>query len=194
MKSILIKGSRVLFPTYTGERAYMVHINKHQSLPEKYSRWQGVIDSMLDGVETKDTIYMTIDQGHVKKGCSQRREGAHIDGNWLPDIRAHGTGGHVTMGWDSGGGWIKENLTNGGIIIASDCDGAKAYKGDFEGVCGKGGDCSHIDLTSAKTVILKPNTVYLGNVTMIHETMPAIKDIDRTFVRLTLPENYKFAA
>ena len=194
MKSILTEGGNVVFPEYLGERAYMIHINKHQSLPEQYARWQGVVDSMLIGVETEDTIFMTIDQGHIEKGCSQRREGAHIDGNWLPDINAHGTGGHITMGWDSGGGWVKENLTAGGIIMASDCDGAKAYIGNFDGVCGKGGDCSHMDLSSARTVVMKPNKIYLGNVTMVHETVPVVENINRTFVRLTLPENYKFAA
>ena len=189
MKSQIKKIGKVSFPKFTGERAYQIAIQKGEPLPEQFARWQPTVDALLTGVEVDGDVYMTIDQGRVEEGCTQRREGPHIDGNW--EIT-----GHRVMAWDhSGGGhWHTKNLETGGIILASCCNGAKAYLGEFDEVVGEGGDCSHIDLSESNQEVLEANTGYLGNVTMIHEAMPVNKAVDRSFIRLTLPAGYKYAA
>jgi len=182
MKSLLKTGNVVTFPEFTKERAYMVPFKKGEKLPEQYSRWQDTVDSMLDGVDADDVIYMTIDQGEVEKGTTHRRGGAHIDGVY------------TIAGWDTGPSWITKDCAGGGIILASDQIGAKAYEGEFADDIGEGGDCSHMDLSHATVHVLKPNQVYVGNVSMVHETIPAAETHNRTFVRLILPESYAFAA
>lgn len=179
MKSEIKELGQVAFPEFTGERAYMVPII-NKIIPSEFKRWEQVIGIMLNDVELKDVVYMTIDQKAVKKGDFHRRSGAHIDGNY------------TSLGWGSPPGWITDNLQGGGIMLASDNVGCIAYEGTFNGFAGDGGDCSHIDLSASKASVLSPNKAYLGNVTMVHETIPAIEDQNRSFIRLTLPESYRF--
>lgn len=84
------------FPEFTGERVYMRGFLQRDGLPADLVRWRPVVDSMLDGIETDQPIYIMIDEGFVKAGSAQRREGLHIDGYWNPGLQAHGN--------DSGGG------------------------------------------------------------------------------------------
>ena len=182
MKSLLKIGGAVTFPDFRKERAYMIPFKKGEKLQEPYSRWQDTVDSMLEGVEVYGVIYMTIDQGEVRQGESQRRGGAHIDGIY------------TDIGWDTGPSWVTKDCAGGGIILASSHIGSKAYVGELADDIGEGGDCSHMDLTSAEVHTLKPNLAYAGNISMVHETVPAAETHDRTFVRLTLPECYAFVA
>jgi len=192
MKSKLNLVGNVSFPEFTGERVYQALIKKDRQLPVELQRWQQTVDSMLSGVEVDGAIYLTIDQGYVDAGCTQRREGPHIDGNWYPSITAHGQPGpphhSFYVGSHGGGGHRLDLDTVGGLILACDRDGAKVYKGEFYGVAGDGGDCSHMDLSGAEIVILNSNQAYLGNLTMIHEAMPAQQSGPRTLVRLNMPE------
>ena len=73
------------------------------------------------------------------------------------------------------------------IILASDVQASKAYIGEWGGEIKEGGDCSHLDVSYLKAVDLKPNTVYAGNVTMLHESTPVLVDSFRTLVRLSVP-------
>lgn len=183
MESKLKLIGAVDFPGFTGERAYMVPITRNKPLPAKYSRWQKTVDTLLDDIDVEDDIYMTIDQKTVNKGIMHRRCGLHIDGNYSK-----------TNGWDNPPSWITDNCIGGGIILASDEIGCKAYEGVFKGLPKEGGDCSHINLSNAKTTVLLPGQGYLGNSALIHETLPAKENQDRTFIRLTLPETFRYAA
>jgi hypothetical protein len=190
MESKISKIGNVTFPEFTGERVYQIPFKKGQSLPSELARWQPTVDLMLVGINTDEEMYLMIDQAIVNKNQTQRRSGAHIDGNWDAVNQRHGGGGHRVMAWSTGGGWKTENLTKGGIILAADCDGAKVYKGNISGLVGEGGDCTHLDLSNMETEILQPNQAYIGNVTMIHEAVPSIKSCNRTLVRITLPSTY----
>lgn len=179
MKSKLKIGNVVSFPEFTKERAYMIPIRKNSNLPKRFERWQDTVNIMLEGIETDDVVYMTIDQSEVKKGDNHRRNGLHIDGNYT-----------ASEGWDSTPGWITGNCKGGGIILAASEIGCKAYDGTFNGAIGDGGDCSSVDLSHTREVILQPNRVYIGNVTMLHKTVCASENQNRTFIRLTLPKSY----
>lgn len=64
----------------------------------------------------------------------------------------------------------------------------KGWNGIFNDNAGVGGDCTHINLNEG--FMLKANTVYYGNSQFIHESIPVDKNVFRTMVRITLPNNY----
>lgn len=171
MKSILKTGPSVTFPAFMGERIYMAPFRKG-SLP--FSRWRKTVDTMLDGIETDEIIYLTVDEGFVQKGALHRRGGPHVDGNYS------GSWDFPRPGWKFSSG--------GGIVLASSHVGCQAFDGVVDGQIGAGGDCSGLDLP--KPTVLQPNRVHLGNASMVHETIPALEDCHRTMVRLTLPESW----
>lgn len=194
LQSIVQERGIVTFPEHTFERVYMQPFFKKEGLPEMLSRWQGTVDAMLDGVETDDVIYIMIDQGIVTPDKTHRRGRMHIDGYWVPSTSAHGTGGwgrpsrhhtapprhstHITMA----GEWPVE-----GLILASDVSACKALSGVYEDNIGDGGDCSHLNLSGLTEHVLQANKVYAGNVTMLHESIPANVTAKRTLVRLNVP-------
>jgi hypothetical protein len=59
--------------------------------------------------------------------------------------------------------------------------------GDFEGEPNQGGDCSHLDLSKMDCYEMESNTLYWGNSTFIHESLPVQEDVKRQLVRITLP-------
>jgi hypothetical protein len=196
----------VPFPEHTGERIYMVPFTKKAGVPAFMSRWQRTVDAMLDGVDAPGEIFIMVDQKIVRANSTHRRPGMHIDGWWIPsgkphpgldlkvlsDAGIHGTGRHVTQSLaghghriDKGEGWPDEAL-----FLASDVVGCRALVGLFEGEPGKGGDCTHLDLSGGKEVVFEANRAYSGNVTMLHESMVLPADSLRTVVRLNVPGLY----
>lgn len=210
MKSIVKEIGTVTFPVHTMERAYMREFRKETGVPNDLKRWQPTIDQILAEVDTDGPIYLMIDQGFVKANQSHRRPGIHIDGYWIPELQTHsGGGGHIhnTSGrWDTPSpSWIHAknrgywdgdywntnpkalDWPDEAIILASDVQASKAYVGEWNGEIKEGGDCSHLDVSHLKAVDLKPNIVYAGNVTMLHESTPVLVDSLRTLVRLSVP-------
>lgn len=201
MKSLLKEIGPVQFPENTGERVYMLPFTKREGLPFHLSRWQLTIDAMLQGIDVEGPIYLMIDQGTVQMGKTHRRGGAHIDGNWNPTVNSHSGGGggggshgpppgkHRPGGTGSGngGGWNCANFNPEALILASDVTASCAYVGEVEGEPAEGGDCCHIDLSNTLRVPLVAGKAYAGNVTMIHESLPLLRDCGRTLVRLNVP-------
>jgi hypothetical protein len=73
-----------------------------------------------------------------------------------------------------------------GIILASSVSAAMGYTGEFEGVIGDGGDCSHIDISGLSAFRMMSNQVYAGNVCCLHESIPVEQDCLRSLVRLNV--------
>lgn len=93
MKSSLVQTSTInSFPAFTGERVYMQKFHMQEGLPSHLARWQDTVDTMLEGVDTDNPIFIMIDQGIVKPNTLHRRGGIHIDGYWIEGISAHGGG------------------------------------------------------------------------------------------------------
>ena len=184
--SYVEQRGKVNFPEFTAERVYMKEFYKEKGLPSELSRWQNTVDSMLEGVETDGPIYLMIDQGVVKGGTSQRRGGLHVDGYWNPRISAHGGTKHFGS-WKTGG-WVNCDFKDKeALILASSLTAARGYQGIWEGSCGEGGDCSHINTSNLKEVVMRAGNIYVGNVTMLHESLPVAEDCIRTLVRLNVP-------
>lgn len=164
------------------------------------------IGQMLKELQLREgRAYLTIDAKEVQAGTSQRRPGAHIDGNFLDDLYLKELRRTDPGGWTTGGGngWkVGEGgnvLTSeqhkqsyrsdtGGMLIMSTYPACKGWNGVFNSEPGIGGDCAHVNLNEG--FILKPNTVYYGNSQFIHESLPVDKNVFRVMVRVTLPTNY----
>jgi len=104
-----------------------------------------------------------------------------------PLSRGHSSSGHGShtlsaSGWSAAATYEEKE----GLILASDVAGCRAYAGRFEGAPGEGGDCSHVDLSSLNAVDCEPGTVYAGNVTLLHESLPIPAGGPRTLVRLNV--------
>lgn len=74
-----------------------------------------------------------------------------------------------------------------GLILASDISACMGYVGQFDGPIGEGGDCSHVDLSTLDSFLMDSHSVYVGNVTCLHESIPVGIECHRTLVRLNVP-------
>ena len=127
--------------------------------------------------------------------------GAHgpIAGRW-----GGGDGGQGDPGWGQGGGgdamgshghsgrvtngvWRSEHFAPELLVLASDVGACVAYVGEVDGDPMVGGDCAHLDLSGLERRPLEPHVAHVGNVTMIHESVPVAQTCRRTLVRLNVP-------
>jgi hypothetical protein len=89
---------------------------------------------------------------------------------------------------NSDGDWTNAPLdAPEAIILASDYTACIGYHGKWTGPVGAGGDCSNIDVSRMRPVIMQANTVFVGNAAMVHESVPVFQDVCRTVVRLNVP-------
>jgi hypothetical protein len=155
---------------------YPINLSKLE-IPKSFNLFLDTVRDMLNlipGIE--DTAFLTIDKKNVAKGNTQRRDGAHVDGNYTS-----------IDGFD-GPKWVRYNGA-GGMLIVSSHTACKAWQGEFNGAPKDDGDCEHLRNQLKDGFLLKENTVYLSNSQCIHESLPVEKDINRTIIRITLPHN-----
>lgn len=198
IQSVIREAGVVQFPAFNSERHYMVPFFQRFGLPEPLRHWQRTVNDMLSSVDTDRPIYFMADQSKVVAGTPQRRPGVHVDGYWVPALKAHGGGRHRTIpshrgspghrGSHMAAGWADVDFSEPeAIILASDVRACKAYVGEFGGIVGEGGDCSSQDLSGLSEVLLEPNRAYIGTVGTLHESLPVPTDCFRTLVRLNVP-------
>lgn len=205
IESSLTVGGNVTFPDYTGERVYMAPFFKTESLPASLSRWQSVVDRMVEGLDFTGPAYLMVDQGYVKYGKTQRRSGLHVDGNWVAGSGSHKhpaeedpSGRHIHPPKEIPPGvhrhpeTPKHRHAHGyyqpeALLLASNVAACRAMLGRFEGIPKEDGDCSHFDVSHGEEVLLEAGRVYRGNVTMLHESLPVQESCFRTLVRINIP-------
>lgn len=178
----MIEGEFSMIPFEIGSR---------RGLEGIFSRIAG---SLLRNVDAGQGIaFLTVHGRKLRAGQTLRRGGPHTDGNYDRSV----------LDW--GGGWkIGENgppigsrdharlyeTTTGGIILASNFPACLGWTGEFDGLPGVGGDCSHISLN--KPFMLERDTVYYGNNHFVHESLPVSEGCHRVFARITLPSNHRY--
>lgn len=183
----------VSIPQHEGEiKMLPFDLSNLEAIPAKF---KSLVSKMIEFLPIKQGIaYLTVDGKLVEKGKTQRRGGAHTDGNYLQEGDWGGGGGN---GWKVGGNGrsltpaehkLSYESETGGMIITSNYPACKGWNGIFDGKPNTGGDCSHIKLDTG--FMLKPNTVYYGNSQWIHESLPIDQTTHRTLVRITLPTEY----
>jgi len=122
--------------------------------------------------------YLTVDCQDIKAGDTHRRAGLHVDGVLDGKCGAWGGGG--------GGGWGSAAT---GMLTVSSSVGCRAWKKTFKGVIGNDGECDSM-IHQAPLIESTPflaNEVYWVHGLCVHESMPQKEDVNRTFVRLSLP-------
>lgn len=199
LNSICLPLGQLIIPTYIGEIKMLPFTLKDLSnVPDIF---KPIVEKMISSIpKLKGEAYLTVDGKLVEAGKSHRRGGPHIDGNYLAYATTGWGGKPQPTDWKTGGvdgrvmtseeHALSYRLRTGGMLIASNEIGCKAWVGEFEGEATAGGDCSHLDLSKARPFYLTPNNVYYGNSHFIHESAPVDRDVLRTIVRITLPINY----
>lgn len=216
MKSQHTEIGAVPFPEFRGDRVYMAPFYQAAGLPPELERWQPTVDAMLSGIKSDGPIYLMVDQGVVHGGATHRRPGMHVDGVWIPSLQCHGGGGgggrHVHT--PSGGHRQRPVVPNplepfhhhapgtvpgrppahhhaaandDILVLASSAIGCDVLVGDWDGVPGRGGDMSHLDLSGLERRTTRPGVAYAGSaLEMIHASVPASTTVARTLVRLNI--------
>lgn len=104
-----------------------------------------------------------------------------------PSKGYHG-GGHGAIHGSGPQSWAEAIFKeHEALILASNITASRGFVGSFEGPIKDMGDCGHIETKNLKEVILEAGKAYTGNVTFLHESLPAQEDGYRTLVRLNVP-------
>lgn len=183
------------FPRFNNIRIYMEPISLDftaisHSVNPNFGEYAPIVLNLLEKLPIKTgNAYLTIDEKLIHAGESHRRGGPHVDGNYI-------------FSWGGGGGWLtgcdgrylpldKHRLQycadKGGMLIASTYSACKGWLGEFSDEPEQGGNCSHIDTSSLKEIMLDANKLYWGNSTFIHESLPVAENVYRQLIRITLP-------
>jgi hypothetical protein len=183
MKSIVRSVGEVVMPEFGNQMLYMHPLDvQNPVMPKEFKRWDGLVHQLMKRVPlTEGEVYITIDEKLLKPGTTHRRPGAHIDGIWDPKLVDHDDSpGHRTHLFSKNPG--------GGLLLVSNAVGCTAYPGEFEGSPGTGGDCEHMRKQFSDALTMQASTVYLCNVFGIHESIPVTQPVQRSLVRISLPE------
>lgn len=182
----------IVFPEFVTAQLYMHEFDlERPMLPSGFEAFIPAFLLMVSKSPIKEgKAFCTIDSRHVEQGTTHRRAGPHVDGNYL--YNWGGGGGNGWLTGDKGRVLPPEQHTKqyasktGGTLIASTFAACKAWIGEFNAIPKQGGDCSHIDLDEGTT--LNANEVYLMNSTCIHESIALPHSVNRTLLRITLPD------
>lgn len=182
------KTCRVSFPNFSDIRIMMmpIVIGDISSIPNSVGKYDvGSYKSMLQTLfkECPDEYlgkvgYLTIDEKKIKKGESHRRGGLHVDG-WKG-----------SDGWSGGSSWSNSgNLY--GMLLASSKVGCQAWNKTFIGAPGDENSCEHLrdQATPEEGVLMEENTAYWCGGSCVHESIIQNEDVDRQFLRLSMPNN-----
>lgn len=193
MKSQVMQLNSISLPLMVGEWSMIpFDLQTLSGLPEQFKQ---VAKDLLKNVTGVSGIaHFTFHCQKLIAGDSHRRGGPHTDGNYDREI----------LDW--GGGWkVGENgpsvdspehqrlyvAPTGGIIMASNHSACNGWVGEFQGIPGVGGDCSHLEL-GEPNIRLEPNIVYYGNNHFIHESCLLDSDVIRALARITLPITHSY--
>lgn len=185
------------------------------TVPNGFEDYLEAVLSLCTASGAKGMAHLTIDEKVIKAGMSQRRPKPHVDGCFIPakptvtikrsDIAfnswthelpspagnwGHGGGGNV---WAHGCNNVSlRELARMPVIVAASVPGCKAWRGIFDGMPASDGDLSHIEDQLVGGEVLPANVGYLLSPDCVHESMIFAKDTPRTFIRIALPNDYKF--
>lgn len=177
----------ITFPPYRARQKYMHTFDlSNPNMAEGFEDYQPLVVELCQRARVfSGEAHMTVDEKLLLVGQTQRRPGPHVDGCFVPAI---GKWGH-----DPGGGWLHgcnnvgRKLGRMPVIVAASEIGCKAYPGIIDGEPTSDGDTSHLTLPTGK--FLHPNRGFLLSADCVHESLPALRNICRSFLRIALPIN-----
>lgn len=134
--------------------------------------------------------HMTVDEKIIEAGCSQRRPKPHVDGCFMPAA-------HVWGHEPPSPSWLHVcNDVQAGpigrmpVVVVASVSGCRAWKGIFDAKPKSDGDLSHIELGDGE--VLPAGVGYLLSPDCVHESMVFTERVQRTFLRIALPVDFRF--
>lgn len=178
----------VVLPAFKGRQKYMHTFDlSNPVMAEGYEDYLDVVTILCRKAgASKGLAHMTVDEKIVEKGQTQRRPGPHVDGCFIPSKQAWG---HTGGGWNHYCNNTGEEIGRMPIIVASNIARCKCWTGVFEGEPKNDGDLSHLELPEGE--ILPSNYGFLLSPDCIHESLPMNETVERTFLRIALPNDFK---
>ena len=168
-------------PNFTGTRVMMLPLvlGDESSIPDFIKHYASTLTQLFGLAGHKGAVgYLTVDERKLLPGQTLRRPQPHVDGVY-----------HGRMGaWGGGGGW---GSVGNGMLVVSNPGACRAWSGDFQGTPGDEGECEHLQnqLSQDEHTDLGSNQIYWLDGLCVHESLPVPVEMDRQFVRLSLPNN-----
>jgi hypothetical protein len=169
-----------------------------KSLPHELQHYHPLIEQCkVEKDQYGKVLYLTVQEGMVTMGRSQRRPGIHTDADCSPDAKRV-----FSAGW--GGGWgggstgksnlffRKEHVTepykdmgvNGGIYIATSVPNSCQVFNKIITHTNRFGDCDYERQNLGNPTIVEPNTIYWMTDRTPHESLILGRTTYRQFFRL----------
>jgi len=199
-------GGNIVMPEFKKRNLYMHKTSMNKIiLPDQFKDYEKTVENIISKIKDRDNVcYITIDEKTIK-GETHRRSGVHVDFNWYENLKGTGNGGHgggqgshkrvnAIGKWDDvqRPQWDKKELDGGGMLLVSNYEGCRVWKGKFDGEIGQGGCCKNINLENLENEIMPAGHVYFLNSLGIHESIYIDKEINRNLIRINFHPDYHF--
>jgi hypothetical protein len=197
----------------------VTHDGRAVTLPAGFDLWTETVRSLfaLIPVQPASAFYVTIDSRYFPEAGTLRREGVHIDGNFVADPtfspkttwgpakptwggllavadRELPNNAHVRMGWKLPyeitipvGRYVSGSL--GGFLAATSWEGCHAWPGEDMGEVLSGGALEETPLT-APTLLPAHRAIFLSSNTP-HASLEIPAGTRRTLIRITFDHRYR---
>lgn len=180
----------VEFPEPTGRNVNMMPFifGDRSSLPAELRCYHELIEACpYMGEEVGRVGYLTVHEGFVQAGRTQRREGLHVETHGLNDGSASFSPGDEHS-WGCGYFWARDNY-EGGIYLASNmADTSAVYDAlvdkNVKGIIDKHGGCEHLRRLLGPATMLKANQLIWMTDCTPHEALEQEADGYRQFFRV----------
>ena len=182
----------IFLPAWKGRQKYMHTFNpKSPVMAEGYEDYMKPVQALCQAAEalTNNPIHeahMTVDEKIVQAGWSQRRDGAHVDGCFVPALQRWG---HNPVPFPAWAHYCNNvPIDRMSIIVAASVPGCIVYDGTFEGAPASDGDLEHIRGQLGPGYLLPANRGYLLSPDCVHERMVFESPTERTFLRIAFQD------
>lgn len=193
----IITYLQITFPKPTGIKINMMpfYLYKKETLPVEYHDYWNIIKGCIcrDATEGTDRnnikAYLTIEEGFVETGKTQRRPGLHIDSTRSFCNKST----NKTYFWHWGGGCVgSDNKFHGGIYLASNIDDSCAIYPcvltNPHEISMDGGNIENLRGLVGDPIYTKKNELYWITDCVPHEAIPMKANVHRQFFRLVVGE------
>ena len=188
-QSIAKPLGRIVFPEFSGLRIMMMpfRFDDPDTLDAEQLRgWKEPVTDLLERRPATGIGYLTIDEAIVEPGRTHRRPGLHVDGLSSYGGPSPYGGGVMPYG---GGLTPYAGGTGGGMVLAANVVGTRAWVKDFHGDVGVDGDCEHLraQCPDSEAVVFGDHEAWWCGPLCVHEGVPAPTWTKRQLIRISYP-------
>lgn len=184
----------ISFPAFTGRQVKYHTIDLARiDMPTGFEAYMAPVMRLCrEAGATSGEAYVTVDESVIEAGRSQRRPRPHVDGRFVAE----------RMDWSHppAPAWLHHcNDIGAGkpsrmsVIVAASVEGCRAWRGQFIGRPGPDGDLTHISYQLERGEVLPAGVGYMLSPDCVHESMIFAERVERAFLRIALPLDYRFS-